>query len=1159
MSNTRLRLAISLNRHDGSDLSLSDSSISLVCCGPYILLLNAMKARYEARLKGHTGQVYLARFIPRIGLIDIEGRPTFEKEMEILSCSEDKTVRAWCRSEKDETIWTCTAVLEGHTDAITGLAVVSLPNGSVFCATASADCTIRVWHRTGNSNEKWHPLAKLEQKRSSVMITVALSILPGSRGVIMAAGGTNHKIHLYTIINESSSTSSYSSSSSSFQPTLNESNSSTMVNSSEYKVIEVLVLQGHSDWIRSLCFSRQTEFEQYDTLVQNKNTTIPFDTSNHSRFLMLASGAQDGKIRLWRISERNVDEDLITSSVITTSQETNEDTLLQTTVSDPDAETDVVLTTGEDIDHNGALASNKILSLSPGDFDRLLLLMDDSGVKDDSTSHSLLRRPSTFSIKTVNGNGDGVALFDVAFDSLLKGHEGWVFSTRWHPPIVIRDNSQTIKRAHLWQPPCLISSGSDKTVTIWQPRGVSDTIKNTMTVSDLWNGIWEPITRVGTGIGSASLGMYGAILLSDANTVVAHGFHGALHIWINSSSTQHDRSTYPLKVLDSVFDFGRRGKQQLTSWMSHQAPGGHFRSVTSLSWAPNGHYLLSASDDSTSRIWGPVKPFDEQNENDQQWHEISRPQIHGYAIKSVCLPSIQGRMHRFFSGSDEKVVRSFDAPELFLSTLQQVCEPALISSGYGSVQDDISDFEKIDDQTFYKRAAFAYVPELGLTNKAVMAALGSKDAEKATQDRYNLDGSDAISQLHDSNALALRNFIQEGGRGGGGEIDRDERIDYVKKSSQIKDKVIEPPLLPLPTITSHLVHSFAAPMEEVLVQDTRWPESEKMFGHANEIICVSSSSCGNVIASSCNARDEEDASIWLWDARTSQPLQQIVAHKLSVEKIEFSHSLTVLEKLGNTSIYYVKHSTQKQSNINLDSEFFVTSGRDRFVGFFIANGNKKYKLVKLLEGHKRQVWSVSVAPIPDSIQIFEMLPINKASKITSLPSVSTNVRLFASGARDHTIRLWSISRTTTPSTTPSTTLSIPNILCVGSIQFDSAVSALAFAPVCRVATFSDVSVDFLNPIACHIRTLLCVGLESGRLELYSVIGEKKTRDQESWEWTSKIITGINFQHHTGAIQAMAWRPLPVVDNIQCNKLMLATGGDDGAIIWHDLYTEEFLV
>lgn len=58
-------------------------------------------------------------------------------------------------------------------------------------------------------------------------------------------------------------------------------------------------------------------------------------------------------------------------------------------------------------------------------------------------------------------------------------------------------------------------------------------------------------------------------------------------------------------------------------------------------------------------------------ENEDSWHEIARPQVHGHDIN--CLTVIKGKgNHRFVSGAEEKVCRVFEAPLSFLKTLSHV-------------------------------------------------------------------------------------------------------------------------------------------------------------------------------------------------------------------------------------------------------------------------------------------------------------------------------------------------------------------------------------------------------------------------------------------------------------------------------------------------------
>lgn len=75
---------------------------------------------------------------------------------------------------------------------------------------------------------------------------------------------------------------------------------------------------------------------------------------------------------------------------------------------------------------------------------------------------------------------------------------------------------------------------------------------------------------------------------------------------------------------------------------------------------------------------------------------MGRPQIHGYPIASVAFTD---RL-QFVSGADEKIVRVFDAPKVFLASLKT-----------------LSGIEGLGDEA--DRPMAANVPPLGLSNRAI--------------------------------------------------------------------------------------------------------------------------------------------------------------------------------------------------------------------------------------------------------------------------------------------------------------------------------------------------------------------------------------------------------------------------------------------------------
>ena len=1173
----RLHVALNCNKHgDSGDASRACARTAAVCAGPYVLLLDTARARFSAALAGHAGAVLAARFVPRAAASAAPsaasagtGGDRFGAERELLSCGADATVRVWARSEEGAGggadgggggggagtggggatplslaatgAWSCCAVLRGHSAPVTALAVTALAGGAALAVSASADFSLRAWQRGADADASSWAAAAALALRACAMEAVALAVLPGlerfgasTGAVLVAAGGTDARVRLLSL-----------------RPAAFGGGGSAAPLPLEFA--ELMSLQGHSDWVRSLSFAH------HSTLRLLFGTETGGGSGGGGGgggsggggggsgggvgdgFLMLASAAQDGKVMLWRISP--------SSAGAPESVDATALAALGGEASDADGDGD-------------AAPESSLAALSAADFDRLLMLADkaqgvgaEAGA--DGLSHALLRRPSSFSVGAAGAvESGGAKSFEVVLDSLLSGHEGWVHAVRWHPPVAVLEPvadtgagaaATTARRWRFWQPPCLFAAGSDKTVSVWQPAGASAAGLRARpgAVSGpagfearCWDGVWEPVERVGSGVGGASLGMFGVVISSDARTLLSHGFQGALHVWRRDRSVGGGDGGPPdaALVLRTAAEFdllaapGLRAAP-LAPWRAAPAPGGHFRAVHDLSWAPSGQYLLSAGADCTTRVWAPVKA--PGGEAGIQWHEIGRPQIHGYEVNAVCAA---GRAHRFASGADEKVLRVFDAPRLFLEVLRTTSGPALLASGYGAVDD--GDFGGGGDTpgAGEERAAFAYVPELGLTNKAVRAAVGSKAAADALRDRFHLDGSDETqrSRVTDARAPAPA-ATSEGG---------------VVPAAEFRGGAVPP-------------CAFAPPLEEELVQYGRWPEADKMHGHAAELQCAAASSLGHLVASACAARAQEAAAVLVWDARSCRLLQRLGGHKLTVQQLAFSPAPACVEPLlepggaksdGEARALYCLRGAAgggaagSDAAAGNDSEFLVTAGRDRQVCVFGAAAAAAFaadaraggaapgplQLLHVTAAHKRQLWAVSFAPVPDSARL--LADENSTGGAGAGGPRLTGLRLFATGARDQTVRLWGLQR---PASGGASAVTLAEL---GALSFDSAVTALAFSPVCLLG-------PAIAAVALEVALLLAVGLESGRCVL--VRGCARRSDSLSpWTWACADPAGRRLQGHSAAIRRLAWRPLPFAS---CpgggapSFLELASASDDTAV------------
>ncbi|XP_014663840.1 PREDICTED: elongator complex protein 2-like [Priapulus caudatus] len=390
---------------------------------------------------------------------------------------------------------------------------------------------------------------------------------------------------------------------------------------------------------------------------------------------------------------------------------------------------------------------------------------------------------------TVDNEGKQYS-FVVSVEAVMTGHEGWVYGVHWQPA----EYADGTRR----QPMCLISASMDKTVILWKP--------------DADTGVWLDKVRVGE-IGGNTLGFYGCQLSPDGCSFMAHGYQGAIHMWHKN--------------------------QVSDQWVPGVTVGGHFDEVTDIDWDPEGgEFLLSVSLDQTTRLHAPwVRDATKTN-----WHEIARPQVHGYDMTSIAMI---GRC-RFVSGADEKVLRTFEAPRNFVENLARL-------SGV-EAQRDVENLLNIPEG--------ASVPALGLSNKAVFSA-----GEKIVNDELSI-------QPH--------------------------------PNEQYPELYFKP------------VRLLEPPSEEDLLQNTLWPEIQKLYGHGYELYSVASNHERTIVASVCKASKPEHAAVILWDTSSWRQMCQLRSHQLTVTQLAFSPDDRYLLSVSRDRTWSLFKRTQSEQGLQFE-------------------------------------------------------------------------------------------------------------------------------------------------------------------------------------------------------------------------------------------------
>ncbi|GAA5894313.1 Elongator subunit ELP2 [Sporobolomyces salmoneus] len=276
---------------------------------------------------------------------------------------------------------------------------------------------------------------------------------------------------------------------------------------------------------------------------------------------------------------------------------------------------------------------------------------------------------------SIEGDGE----FSCASEAVLLGHDAWVTGLNWAPSDTSRSSSSTTNPGLR-----LLSASADRSMILWTPLQTNDL--TTSATSTLWTSQH----RFGEFSSVTNLGFFGALWGKDAKTVMASGWGGSWHVW-----DQKD--------------------EEGAEWEPKVAATGHLGKVCQVVWEPEGEYLLSASHDMSTRLHAPWR---RQSGNDgrllETWHELGRPQIHGYPLSSL---SFIDRL-QFVSGADEKLIRVFDAPQNFVDSLDKLSKVKLAGA--------------VDKP----RPMAANVPPLGLSNRAIASQAEADQLPPASNDPF---------------------------------------------------------------------------------------------------------------------------------------------------------------------------------------------------------------------------------------------------------------------------------------------------------------------------------------------------------------------------------------------------------------------------------------
>ncbi|OAA61696.1 RNA polymerase 2 elongator [Niveomyces insectorum RCEF 264] len=432
----------------------------------------------------------------------------------------------------------------------------------------------------------------------------------------------------------------------------------------------------------------------------------------------------------------------------------------------------------------------------------------------------------------------GDADYALTFEALLLGHDDWIYSAKWD-----RENrpwkndvgggsgSETGLR--------LLSASADNSLAIWE--------------ADASTGLWVTTARLGelskekgatTATGSVG-GFWTGLWSPSGGAVATLCRTGSWRRWVYCRHR------------------GAEGTGALAGrWVQAVGTTGHVGSVTGVTWARDGSYLLSTSSDQTTRLhaeWRRQQRRRTSNSdgdgNHQRtivsWHEMARPQIHGYDLN--CIDALGDA--QFVSGADEKLLRVFHEPKTVARLVGRLTGRA------------VGNVAGLPDA--------ANMPVLGLSNKEV---------EGEGEGEGEAEGSGVPEALGDAAAAAAAAAAAD--------MDATMADDH-------------------------------PPYEDVLARNTLWPEIEKLYGHGYEISCLAVSHDGRLVASACRASSLNHAVVRLVEtARWTEVAPPLAAHTLTVTRLRFSADDRCLLSVGRDRQWAV---FERDDDDNDDAETAATA------------------------------------------------------------------------------------------------------------------------------------------------------------------------------------------------------------------------------------------
>lgn len=453
--------------------------------------------------------------------------------------------------------------------------------------------------------------------------------------------------------------------------------------------------------------------------------------------------------------------------------------------------------------------------------------------------------------------------YEINLESILNLHTEPVSSINWGK---LNINEKTTEKNLM-----LISSSFDFSLLIWTKDEKSD--------------IWINRDRLGQ-MGGTKNAFFGCCFNNSYDKILAYTYHGNFYNWMKKND----------------------------DWVSLPCISGHFSRVTDLDWNSSCDYLISCSQDQSTRVF--AKWIAATN----NWYELSRAQIHGYdinSIKNLKIKCEEGKklIDIIICGADEKIIRLFEPTAIVANLLNRISNNSLRLYFPSFEEEEKYLIKNNNNEIEYKTFTEGGAQVLGLMTKAL----------KPAKEKYT-------------------NYFEEEEEGGAN-LEENEKNEGVG------------------------VNSFnSPPTEDYLSKHTLWPEINKLYGHGYEIQTVTSSNSGDIIASSCKSQTYDHSTILLWNPQNYSIIDKLYAHNYTVMQLEFSKNDLFLGSVSKDRqfVLFKKNASDHKKPYIL---FFVNKSHARIIWSLSFSHDSLFCLTGSRD-KKVKMWNINQQANENSVSLY---------------------------------------------------------------------------------------------------------------------------------------------------------------------------------------------